>query len=1245
MVAKPLLLDLGPRYFERFSEAERAEHAAALASLAPERPVNTQVRGDPERGLRCTVIAFDYPSEFSYITGVLSSMGFDIVEGDAFTLGHPDRRKIIDSFAGRVRRELWSEDWAEALAARMESVVLILERGGGDSQARTKRAVAELAASSLEEIGPPEPTPLFPITIELESSGPELARMRVESEDTPFFLFAFSAALSLQGVSIERVTIRTKGSRIEDLFEFADASGGNASGSRARLDEPERIGRIKFSVLLAKQFTAFLGGSSDPRAALLRFDDLVTEVLALPDQDRWLELLSRRSVMGDLARLLGASDFLWEDFIRLQYESLLPMLGTGPEGKGFGSPLESLRPRLEAATRRASAHASGGAETDEAFARELNDFKDREIFLYDLDYIVKPGSDFRNLSERLTALAELVVQAAAERAYRSLAARYGEPLTVAGLPVKYAVLGLGKMGGSALGYASDIELLFVYGDSGTTAGPEIVDNGEFFGALVRATQGLIRAKREGIFHIDLRLRPYGDTGPLACSLESFCVYYASDGPAHSYERLALVRLRAIAGDKALGERVERVRDELVYVSKGFDLAEFALLRERQLREKTKGGRPNAKFSSGALVDLEYAVQILQLEHGAEDPKLRTPRLHEAIAELAASGEIDEEEKRNLLADYGFFRTLINGLRMLRGSALDLSLPAEGSEEYAHLARRIGYLPGGDLDPARKLHLEFEARTAELRAFAERHFGSSGRFALRPTNAADLILSPAASEAERDSILTAKGFKNPARAFVNLRNISGLGGGEAESGEADASRRATFARLFILACDILSQKPDPDMALNNWERFVASLPSPATHLGLMLSQPMRLEILLDLLSTSQFLADVLAREPNLLEYISEPSSLRLRRTDRDFALELSALSSAAENSSEWMDALRAYRRREILRIGARDISLGAKTTLVMEELSSLAGSMVDAALERILRELREGRTAPLPRFCVLAFGKLGGRELNYSSDIDLLGLWDAPDDGREAEQVAAAIMARLRSALSEHTAAGYAYRVDLRLRPYGSSGQLVSETGVLVRYYSESAESWELQALLKARPVAGDLALGQAFLDTLRDKLIAPRDPAEVASSIDALRRRAVQELLRGIGGGRDVKTGLGGIRDVEFLVQGLQLIHAHSHPGLLRANTLAGLEALADAGVLPREVSNELADHYIFLRRVEHFLQIYEDRQTHRLPSSPEQELALARSMLGPKAPVEQFRSALELRFEKVQAEYRRFIGGAYWEA
>jgi glutamate-ammonia-ligase adenylyltransferase len=1237
---------LGPRYAESSDEGERAAHRLALAQLSPECPVRTIVSGDPEGSLRCTVLAYDYPTEFSYITGVLSSMGFDIREGEAFTLGPSSgsasgtargaapRRRIIDSFLGRVRSELWSDEWAETLAARLERVVLILEEGAEDYRASTRRAVAELAASALETIGPPERTLLHPVVIEVQALSPLLARMRVESEDTPFFLFAFSAALSLQGVSIERVSIRTKGLRIEDVFEFADASGG-------RMDDPARIDRIKLSVLLAKQFTSFLGRAGDPRAAILRFEGLVADALALPDQQRWLELLSSRSVLDDLARLLGASDYLWEDFIRVQYETIVPMLRTGDEDQGFGGTLESLPGRLAAALGAAAlgAAAFGSDDSDEAFARALNDFKDREILFYDLDHILKPGEDFRTLSERLTTLAELVVEAAASRAYDSLTARFGEPLTVASLPVKYALLGLGKMGGAALGYASDIELLVVYGDSGRTTGPRIVEAGEFFGELVRATQGFIRAKREGIFQIDLRLRPYGASGPLACSLESFCVYYAPEGPAHAYERLALVRMRAFAGDRTLGERVERLRDELLYAPGSFDLGEFQDLRERQMREKAKPDRPNAKFGSGALVDLEYAIQILQVRHGGANPGLRTPRIHEAIAELASIGVLAEGEARELDEDYRFFRTLINGLRMLRGSAADLFLPAEGSEEYTHLARRIGYGPKGELDSAQRLRLEFETRSAGLRAFIDRRFSDNGRRATKPVNAADLVLSDSLGEAERDSILRAKGFKNPARAFVNLRNISGFGRAAGES----SPRRTSFASLFILACDILGQKPDPDMALNNWERFVDSISDPAAHLELMLAQPTRLEILLDVFSTSQFLADAIVRAPSLLEYISDPGILRQRRSEEDIARELSALLRAAPEPGTWRDALRGFRRKELLRIGARDICLGARPALVMEELSTLADRVVDAALDRILGELRATKATPIPRFCVLAFGKLGGRELNYSSDIDLLGLWNSPlREG--AEEIAASIMERLRSDLSDYTQAGCAYRVDLRLRPYGSSGQLVCEPVALARYYAESAALWELQALLKARPVAGDLELGGSFLESARACLVARRDPGEVVASIDRHRRAALRQEPRVIGGGRDLKTGLGGIREVEFLVQGLQLIHAHHDPGILQTGSLAGLEALAAAGILPAESAKTLAEGYVFLRRVEHFLQIYEDRQTHRLPSNPDQILALARSMLGAKAGVERFRALLDLHFERIHEEYEKFIGGAYRE-
>lgn len=1220
---------LDKRYFARFSEEEIATHVEGLAGLGTAEAVKVLGSQRTSGALICTVLAFDHLGAFSLIAGVVSAMGFNILSGDIFTWAAPDartpremrlrRKRIIDQLALTPGPAPADDAWLQKLSATLAGIFEALEQGG-EAAARARQIVNEMAAEKLADLKLDARGVLYPVLIELANEGSPVARtlMRVKTQDTPFFLYAFSTALSLQDVSIESVTIRTEEGRIEDELEFVDGAG-------KPITDQTRLDGIKLSVLLTKQFTSFLGSASDPLAALLRFEQLVKDIVTAPGQDRWVELLSSQKVLRDLAQLLGASSFLWEDFVRLQYEELIPLLGPGVAGKTLCEPIELLPERLELAL--------GGTADPEEFARSLNEFKDREIYLYDLDHILAPQrraaadeesfiSDFLTLSRRLTALAEVVVDAAASFAWRQLAQRFGEPRTVAGLPVRLAIMGLGKLGGVALGYASDIELLFVYSDSGSTEGAEVVGNAEFFDRLVRDVLRLVHAKREGIFHIDLRLRPFGASGPLACSLESFCTYYARGGGSHSYERLSLVRLRAVGGDKQFGRQVERLRDEMVYAARSIDLAELRDIRQKQAQEKIQRGGLNAKFSPGALVDLEYAVQALQVTHGAAEAKLRTPRIHEALDALASIGVLDAVEAAELVSAYRFFRHLINGLRMLRGSAQDLFLPGLDSDEYLHLARRMGYQPQPELSPARKLHLDFEAHTAEVRSFVERYFGRETLPGVSKVTVADIVLSSTVPDELAQAALVEKGFANPARAIINLRQIAG-----------EADRRALFARLATLSTDVLSQRPDPDMALNNWERFLHALPDPAAHLRQMLSQPMRLEILLSIFSASQFLADTLVRNPEFLDHIGRRDVLNVPRSSSEICGELLVISEQTRDHGAWVDALRRYRRREILRIGARDICLGAPTQRIMEEISDLADGVIGAALDRIRREAgtRTG-AGRSPAFCVVAFGKLGGRELNYSSDIDLMGLCDGNETDVER---ATPIMEALRADLSSHTTEGYAYRVDLRLRPYGSSGQLVFSLESLRAYYARNAALWEVQALLKARPVAGDVDLGQAFLRAAREVLLSPHPAAQIASSITRLRKEAIRALSRSILTTTDIKTGLGGLRDIEFLAQGLQLAHAREKPELLQGGTIPALRALGQAGILPGEKVESLTGDYLFLRRVEHFLQIYEDRQTHSLPSDPAQLRALSRLMLGSGATAEQLISRLSRRLERVQAEYR----------
>lgn len=1232
---------LDERYFARFDLAVIAAHVLALARLTPEHPVEVLLDFLPDQRLTCTVLAFDYVGEFSLITGILSGLGVNILSGGIHTYARvPEpagaqrrrpsqqpkqvmdpwtRRRIVDHFSGTLDTDLPLDRWAADLRRHLHEVLALLERGGETDRSEAKHHVNELVARRLEMLEGRQAPVLYPMRIAMDNDSGPFTRLQVVSQDTPAFLYALSNALSVKGISIEHVRISTDDRRVEDLIDFVDSQG-------RQITDPLVLDQVRLSVLLTKQFTHFLHQAPDPFAALSRFEKLVADVLSLPEQGHWLELLSSPRLLGDLAHLLGTSDFLWEDMIRLQYETLLPMLAPHVEGRRFADALETLPERLE--------QALAGAPDLETQARRLNEFKDREIFLIDLDHILTPGADFRHLSEYLTFLATVVARAAVRLNYDALAQRHGRPRTVAGLEATLAILGLGKFGGAALGYASDIELLFVYSDHGETDGAEPIANSEFYERLVLASTKFIRAKREGIFNIDLRLRPYGQDGPLATSLETFCNYYGPHGPAHALERLALVRLRALGGDAELGERLERVRDQFLYETHGYiNLEDLREMRELQLAEKTRPGRVNAKFSPGALVDLEYDVQILQVIYGRDHRELRTPRLHQALAGLKEAGVLAAREYENLAAAYQFLRELINGLRMLRGSADDLFLPPAGSDEYRHLARRLGYVQQVDLDPGQQLRLEFEARTAAVRAFVDRHFGPGALPGREAATVADLILLAEAPAEMQQRILSAAGFQDPARAYVNLRKLAG----------GEERRREQFLRLAILACDFVQRQPDPDMALNNWEHFVGRLPDAAAHFEQLRFQPKRLELLLGLFASSQFLADSLARNPEFLDAAIDPKRLQAVRTVEEHRQELALLCSRDSGETEWLNRLRRYRRREILRIGTRDLGLHAPLEQVTLDLSRLAEALTQEVLDHAWRVPAASGSPDLTgEFCVLALGKLGGEELNYSSDIDLLGVCtDAGAEERQrlladnAPDPFAAALEGVRAALKQYTEEGYAYRVDFRLRPYGVSGELVVSSGALLQYYSRSAALSEIQALLKLRPLAGNLEFGARFCAQVRALLAAPRSAAEVKKSIAEMRQQALQQNGGAI---RDVKSGLGGLRDIEFAVQGLQLIHAGKTPEVLNGNTLRALRLLEQAGCLDAQTTERMREDYIFLRRVEHYLQILEDQQIHILPEESGEVNALAKRMLGPQAKAERFLAELALCSHRVRDFYLAFL-------
>lgn len=1209
--AIPLLEGLSDQYGRFYSDDEIRAHATAVQSLDDDRPAAVVV-GDGECAF--TICTYDAPGLFSYLSGLLGSLDFNIQNGHIST---SDAGIAIDSFRGILPPETERDSWLTTLEGELNSLLRPLRMRPPDAGA-VRETVMERVARALS-VAEPSQEPLLPISIEIDRED-RLTRVAVTSQDTPFFLYSLASALVLQDISIVSVEITTQGQEIRDVFWIQRADGSPLRGT-------EDMERLRLSILVTKQFSHALDQAADPRGAFTRFEELVRRVAMEGGGRNLRDLLANPQAQRELARLLGASDFLWEDFIRLQYESLLPLLGERGSRNPLSTPSEELGSLLDARL--------DAADSWEAKVAELNEFKDRESYLIDADHILQRNTDFFFLSHRLTRLADVVVDRAFALAWEDLAAEYGSPRSAGGLPADYAVFGLGKMGGSALGYASDIELMVVYSDHGDTVGASdrSITNREFFERLVRRATEAIHSRREAIFEIDLRLRPYGKDGPQAVHIESFIDYFGPAGKAHSAERLALIRLRFVAGDSELGRRVTAIRDQLVYESDSIDVVEIRTLRERQAEEKAGRGVLNAKFSPGALVDLEYNVQLLQVEHGRRSPALRHPGIHASLRALSEEGTIDDAEAEAMIRAYRFLRNVINGLRMLRGNAQDLFLPDFASLEAAHLARRMGYRDDAQLPASEKLRLDFEVETAAVRSFVERHLGQDALPASTAGNPADLVLSESFSEERIRAVLTAAGFRNPARGIINLRRMAG--------GE---NRRESFARLVVLAWDYLRRSGDPDMALNNWDRFTEQVGDRERFFQELLAQPRRLEIMLTIFAGSQFLSDTLIRTPAFLEWISDPATIDRTREEVDMVDELAEMVGAAADRTEQLNILRRFRRREILRIGARDICLAGDFDIIVGEISALARATIQVALENA-RTAQRGETG---RVCILAFGKLGGGELNYSSDIDLLALYEPSPAIEDQEVHAGKLFRQVVRDLTDFTLEGQAYRVDLRLRPWGNAGRLVYSIPTLERYYGSEAEPWELQALIKLAPVAGDIALGRDFLRNLQ-RVVAGRIEKfgrdTVLHTVRHLRARAVREHDAGpdeVGSlvGTDIKNGEGGIRDIEFLVQALQLLHQRLAPEIVTGNTLDALLRLEEAGILDGDAVVALRADYLFLRRIEHFLQVYDDQQLHAIPAEPEAQSKLARIVLGDGGTPDELLRRLEETLRRVRSRYLAVIEG-----
>jgi glutamate-ammonia-ligase adenylyltransferase len=702
---------LDPGYFAEEAPEDVAVHVRMAAELGPSWPARLAVTAREDGRYDVAVVAFDYFAEFSILCGLLTAHRLSIESGHVHTFAG----KIVDVFrvvplAGRGAPE-------EAALERdlLEMLGLIADRRTDEARERLNRRLAESLGpppGEGEAPGPPgsigAPGPpgsigaLAPLEIAFDNqASAQWTVMDVQGRDTPGFLYALANALALREIYVHRVRIESVGREARDRFWIARRGG-------RKIEDASDQQALRLAVALIKQFTHLLPSAPDPALALRYFDQFLDRAMA---GDPTTPLLGSPEGLRELARLLGSSAFLWEDFLRMQFEHLLPVLGEWRS-----------RPLLdrEALGRELRARVAAGASPEER-KRLLNALKDEQVLLIDMKHLLDPAVTLERFSRALTDLAEAVVEEALLLSRTRLLEEHGRPLAADGRECPVTVLGLGKFGGREMGYASDIELLVVYGGPGATEKSGI-ENGIFFEELVRSLTDLIAAREAGIFHVDLRLRPHGGKGSLASPLPAVKEYYRPGGGAAAFERQALIKLRRVAGDEALGREVEAHRDGFVWSEAPWDRENALHLRERQARELVPPGRFNVKYSRGALVEVEYSVQYLQIQHGRDHLELRTPSTLEALERLGSLGFLAEDEQRALRDAYVFWRRVADALRMVRGNARDLLLPADGSEALGFLARRLGYPGGSWREAAASLAADLARHRDRVRAFFTRRFG-------------------------------------------------------------------------------------------------------------------------------------------------------------------------------------------------------------------------------------------------------------------------------------------------------------------------------------------------------------------------------------------------------------------------------------------------------------------------------------------------------------------------------------------
>lgn len=804
-------------------------------------------------------------------------------------------------------------------------------------------------------------------------------------------------------------------------------------------------------------------------------------------------------------------------------------------------------------------------------------------------------ADLEEVVGAMTALADIAVAAAYRSVAADLAAVHGMPRDPAtGKPQEMLIVGMGKLGGCELNVSSDIDLIMLYGEEGETDGPRRISHHEFYGRLTRRMMPVIsEVDANGqVFRTDLRLRPDGDSGPLAWSLDALEHYLIGQG--REWERYAWLKARLMPAQAFEGSdsapqarQLESLRVPFVY-RKYFDfdaLAALRALRERirqdwQRRAMARNGvdsANNIKLGDGGIREIEFVVQLAQLIRGGRMPALQKRGLLEALHAEQLAGLVPEDDARRLEEAYRYLRRTEHALQYRE-------------DEQTHL------LPG---DPAQRAALaaalgmsseDFESTLAAHRKFVSQTFRNVFRMvgmgdAEDTSTPADDAPETPDNECELAEQIR-QAFGDEAQDL--LRRTETLLGSHRVRSLPESSRRR-METLLPAALRAARQTSAPlDAAVRLFD-LIEKIAQRSAYLALLAEYPDTLARVARMVAASPWAAQYLTQHPLLLDSLIDWRTLfeplDFTQIARQLTADLDAckLPDGDPDIERQMNLMRDVQRQASFQLLAQDLEGELTVEKLADQLSALADLLLTETIRRAWPLVNKVPGA-LPHFAVIAYGKLGGKELGYASDLDLVFLFDDPRE--DAAEVYAKLGRRMTSWLSTMTSSGRLYEVDLRLRPDGDAGLLAVSVEAFEQYQHKHAWAWEHQALTRARHAAGDADVGARFERIREAILVQPRDQAALRTEVLAMREK--------INAGHpntsqkfDLKHDRGGMVDVEFVTQYLVLCYAGTHPVLVRnLGNITLLRLAGEAGLIPPELAARAADAYRVLRRVQHQLRM-----------------------------------------------------------